>query len=55
MAFSIKGISPIQKVLCRCGAELTGRLDKCPKCGKEIIDPNLRTSPEDTSEKSQVK
>ena len=43
MAFSKTGIAPVQRILCGCGQELQGRLDKCPKCGKTLIPDELRT------------
>jgi hypothetical protein len=55
MAFRKTGIAPIQKILCGCGAPLDSQLDKCPKCGKEIINPALREPPQDKTENSQVK
>ncbi len=45
MVFRKTGDVPIQRILCGCGQELQGRLDKCPKCGKVLIPENLRTPP----------
>lgn len=45
MGFKKFGDVAVERILCGCGQELQGRLDKCPKCGKVLIPENLRTPP----------
>ena len=57
MPFSKTGVVPIQKVLCGCGQELAGRLDKCPRCGKTIVPVpgNLPKQEEEEDKKDATK
>jgi hypothetical protein len=44
MGFRKTGIAPVGDVLCNCGAQIKGHVDKCPKCGKTLIAEKVRTS-----------
>ena len=43
MVFRKNGEVKVTSVRCSCGQELRGVVDKCPKCGKELIPANLQT------------
>jgi hypothetical protein len=55
MTFRKVGDAVVAKILCGCGQELKGRLDKCPKCGKTLIPDNLKEEKPKEKEESKVK